>query len=299
VRIALAICFLTTVFSSLTTGESAAPTFHSSVSEVHLNFFATDENGNAVHDLTPHDFALVDEGFVIRDFHSFSATHELNVNVVILVDCSESVLHSFRNEMTGMLELLSRTRWSPGDELSVISFRNTEATLVCGSDCLDRPFDDWLSSLHPGGATPLYDALVSTGHWLREKHHSQSNLIVILISDGMDNISRYSALDAVQSVLASDARIYSLDLNNPDAALRDMAAMRNLAEATGGRYFHLSDGAVRIVRSIIDDQRASYTLTYQPLTRKPGLHSVGIFPAHNLHLQFHSRRFYTFGDTTP
>jgi VWFA-related protein len=290
---------LATLFNSLTTGENAAPTYRSSASEVRLTFFATNETGQVVSNLTAQDFAVVDEGVVIRDFRSFSPTNITNVNVVILVDCSESVLRAFHKEMSGLLELISRTRWADGDEVSVIAFHDAGFTVLCGGTCLKQPTDALFSSLHPRGATPLYDALVSTADWLRRPGQPRVGSVVIVLSDGVDTISRNSALDAMQAMLASYARIYSLDLNSPSAAFRDIAALRNLADATGGRYFHLSDGAVKIISSVIDDQRASYALTYQLQSHKPGFHSVGIFPAHNLHLRFHSRRFYYYEDLKP
>jgi len=298
VRIALAMCLLATLFNSLTTGENAGPTYHATASEVRLNFFATDETGRVISKLTPQDFAVVDEGTVIRDFRSFLPSNQSNVNVVMLVDCSESVLHAIGKEMSGLRDLISRTHWTDGDEVSILSFHNADLAVVCRS-CLAQPTESLLPQLHPSGATPLYDALVSTADWLGNNRQPHLSPVLILLSDGKDTVSRNSFVDATQAVVNSDARIYSLDLNGRGSPFLDSAPLRNLAEATGGRYFHLSDGAVRIVSGVIDDQRASYTVTYALQSRKLGLHSVGIFPTRNLHLQFHSRRFYYYGNSQP
>jgi VWFA-related protein len=291
-------CLLATLFNSLTTGENAGPTYHSTASEVRLSFFATDLTGSAVGNLTSRDFAVVDEGVVVRDFRSFVPSDETNLNVVLLVDCSESVMHAFHKEMTGLMDLISQTRWADGDEVSIISFRDTNLAVVCSRNCLTQPVADLLSQVHPG-TTPLYDALLSTADWLGNNRQSHQSPVLILLSDGKDTVSRSSFIDATQALVGTDARIYSLDVNSRGSPYRDTFVLRNLAEATGGRYLRLSDGAVRIIGGVIDDQRASYTVTYALQSRKTGLHSVGIFPTRNLHLQFHSRRFYYYGGTTP
>jgi VWFA-related protein len=291
-------CLLATLFNSLTIGENAGPTYHATASEVRLDFFATDKSGRVIGNLTPQDFAVVDEGTVIREFRSFVPSGQTNVNVVLLVDCSESVLHAFEKEMSGLMDLMSRAHWTEGDEVSILSFRNTDLAVVCRS-CLTQPTESLLPQMHPSGSTPLYDALVSTADWLGNHRQPHLRPVLILLSDGKDTVSRNSFVDATQAVLSSDARIYSLDLNGRGSPFLDSAPLMNLAEATGGRYFHLSDGAVRIVSGVIDDQRASYTVTYALQNRTVGLHSVGIFPTRNLHLQFHSRRFYYYGSSQP
>ena len=59
--------------STLTSShESSGVTYHHSVSEVRLVFFATDERNHSVNDLQKNDFAVVDDEAIIRDFRSFA-----------------------------------------------------------------------------------------------------------------------------------------------------------------------------------------------------------------------------------
>ena len=97
-------------------------TYHSTASEVRLVFFATDEHNHAVESLQRHDFAVVDDGMVIRDFRSFTRFPAMRLDVVVLCDSSESVLPHFKEQMADVLQLISQWPWNPEDSVSVLSF---------------------------------------------------------------------------------------------------------------------------------------------------------------------------------
>jgi hypothetical protein len=56
--------------------SSSFPTFHSTVSEVRVTFFATNEDHHALAALSPSDFAIVDNDRVVRNFRSFIHSDE-------------------------------------------------------------------------------------------------------------------------------------------------------------------------------------------------------------------------------
>src|SRR5450755_1100068 len=101
-------------------GDGPSFTYHSASSEVRLVFFATDER-NRLMNVEKGDFAVVDNGMVIRDFRSFTRSAALNLDLVVLIDASESVLQS-EQETRDILELISCWPWSPEDKISVLSF---------------------------------------------------------------------------------------------------------------------------------------------------------------------------------
>src|ERR1700690_1768459 len=93
--------------------ETANLTYRSSGSEVRLVFFATDQHHRAVTDLQEDDFAVIDDERVIRRFRSFTHSVPLNLDVVVLIDASESVLPQLPKEVTNVLQLLSEWPWAP------------------------------------------------------------------------------------------------------------------------------------------------------------------------------------------
>jgi hypothetical protein len=71
-------------------------TYRRAVEEVRLTFVATDEHNHRVDTLRKNDFAVVDDEAIIRDFRSFGRSGVMSLEVVILVDSSESVLPRFQ-----------------------------------------------------------------------------------------------------------------------------------------------------------------------------------------------------------
>jgi len=67
---------------------SGLPKYRSTVSEVRVTFFATDENNHPLATLTKSDFAVVDNERVVRNFRSLTHSDESSLDVVALVDLS-------------------------------------------------------------------------------------------------------------------------------------------------------------------------------------------------------------------
>ena len=76
--------------------ELSNVTYRSTASEVRLVFFATDEHNHAI-ERFENDFAVVDDGMVIRDFRSFTRSSSIKLDVIVLCDSSESVYRIFNS----------------------------------------------------------------------------------------------------------------------------------------------------------------------------------------------------------
>src|SRR5271166_6247614 len=94
--------------ASRSSAESPGPTYRSTVSEVRLTFFATDERNHSADTLQKNDFAVVDNERVVRDFRSFSVSSETKLDVVVLIDSSQSVLPHFKDEISNVLQLVGQ-----------------------------------------------------------------------------------------------------------------------------------------------------------------------------------------------
>ncbi|MGA6985423.1 MAG: hypothetical protein WBZ01_05190 [Terriglobales bacterium] len=88
--------------------ESANLAYRSTVSEVRLVFFAADENNHTVEDLQKDDFVVIDDERVIRDFRSFNRSALTKLDVIVLIDSSDSVLSHFRQEIADVVQLISQ-----------------------------------------------------------------------------------------------------------------------------------------------------------------------------------------------
>lgn len=272
--------------------ESSASTYRSSASEVRLVFFATDEHNHPVEGLQQDDFAVVDNERVIRDFRSFSRADLIKLDVVVLIDASESVLPHFKEEIADLHQLISQSPWNPEDRLSVLSFSGMGAQIVCSGDCRSLFIADRIASLSAGGATPLFDALEVTAKILIERKQPDVWQVIILFSDGDDTISKAPFHEALEKIQASEAQIYVVDLNSLGQASNGTAILQRIADDSGGRYLGIGQGDVEVFNSVISDLHSARLVTYALPESGSTFHSVRILPTHNLTLQFRCRRGY-------
>jgi len=273
-------------------GDRPEYTYRTGVSEVRLTFAATDQNDHGVATLQATDFAVVDKGVIVRDYQSFSRTDYTKLQLVILLDSSESVSRKFRREITDAIELLSRTSGVPEENISLLSFQNAKPLVLCAGNCRAIHAEDQLPSTQAAGVTPLYDSVTFASEFLAQRGDAQTEKALILFSDGQDTVSLRSFGDALDAAIRNDVRIYSIDLGG--GALPGTSILQAFATATGGRYISASSGASRALDLLLEGFRASYTVTYRLPTHARGFHDIRILATHNLNLQFRSRSGYYF-----
>jgi len=303
-----------------TNDSSSVPNYRSNVSEARVTFFATDENNHAIVTLTKSDFAVVDSERVLRNFRSFMHSDETSLDVVVMVDLSESVAPRVRAAIGDVLRLVAREQSIPDDNISVLSFGGTPArtlggsvggltpAILCTSGCRVSDSLASLLAVKSGGSTPLFDAVIFGADFVSQHRRvgGRDNVrpVLILFSDGYDTISLHSASEALQAAQDAGALIYSVDMGKTDRGKAENSSLgniflRQISDATGGRYFSLSprfsqEDAAEVLNAVLGDLRASYVVTYDLPSHEPGFHSLRLLPTHNLNLTFHSRSGYDY-----
>jgi VWFA-related protein len=267
-------------------------TYHSSASEVRLVFFASDEHNRAVEELQKDDFAVVDDERVIRKFRSLTRPAPGNLNLVLLIDSSNSVGAQFQQEATDVLQLVAQWPWRPEDDISVFSFSGLEAHLICSADCRSMSISDQISSLPQGGATPLFDALEVAAHRIVERRQPDAWPVIVLFSDGEDTISKASFHDALEQISASAAQVYTVDVSSDERPSPGGAVLQELADDFAGRRLRIGEGVTTVFNQVMDDLHSARVVTYALPESSSAFHSVRILPTHNLNLQFRCRRGY-------
>jgi VWFA-related protein len=291
-----------------TNDSSTLPTYRSVVSQVQVSFFATDENSRPFAALTKSDFAVVDNGLVIRNFRSFTAADENALDVVALVDLSESVAPRLRGAIREVEQLVAREQSIADDNVAVLYFgaesggtsgRTSVAAsgeirpaILCASGCSASGSVSRLLTVKSGGTTPLLDALIFASDFISHHRRAGARPVLILFSDGNDTISLHSAREALDAVVAGGALVYSVDTGKPANPSAGSMFLRQASDASGGRYFSLQDGVDNVLSAVLEDLRASYVVTYDLPSRQAGFHSLRLMPTHNVNLRFHSRNRY-------
>ncbi|MGD0215667.1 MAG: VWA domain-containing protein [Terriglobales bacterium] len=289
---------------------SGVPTYRSTVSEVRITFFATDENNRPLENVTKSDFAIVDNEQVVRNFRSFAHSQETALDVVVLVDLSESVAPRVRGAISDVLQLVAREQSIADDNISVLSFGGTFGTpaslrpaILCSSGCRASDSGSRLLAVKSGGVTPLFDALMFAADFIADHRRPGRNdvrPVLLLFSDGCDTISLHSASEALQAAQGTGALIYSVDMGRTEIPSPGSTFLRRLSEATGGRYFPLAlrnspqENAAAVLNAVLEDLRASYVVTYDLPSYQAGFHSLRLLPTHKLNFTFHSRNGYDY-----
>ena len=272
--------------------ESSGVTYHHSVSEVRVVFFATDERNHSVNDLQKNDFAVVDDDAIIRDFRSFSRADLINLDVIVLIDSSQSVLPRLAQEVSDVQQLISQWPWRSGDKVSVVSFSGMQTRLVCSEDCLSSFSADRIYSLPKGGATPLFDALKKAAGILDGRAKPDVWRVIVLFSDGDDTISAASLKEALGAIQTTEAQVYAVDNGISGQPSNGTAILQKIATESGGRYLRIKDGAANVFKSVMDDLHSARVVTYALPAADTDFHSIRILPTHNLKLQFRCRGGY-------
>jgi Ca-activated chloride channel family protein len=119
----------------------------------------------------------------------------------------------------------------------------------------------FLRSIHDGmirnNATAIGDGLALAVSKLKDSE--AKSRVVVLLSDGENNAGRLEPMQAAEIARALGVRVYTISVGRPAGppgsarAGFDTTDLRNIAQVTGGQYFHASnEEALRRVYAEID-----------------------------------------------
>lgn len=230
-----------------TANDPPAATYRATVSEVRVRLFTTDERNHSVDTVRKDDFAIVDGDMVVREFRSLSRSDETALDVVVMVDASESVTPRFRASLDDVLQLLAQRQVADDGNISLRSFAGLQSVMICTRDCRGDAARQNLLAVRPAGATPLFDALAYGAKFISGRRAPGVRPVMILFSDGDDTISKTSSEDALRAVIASGTLLYTIDRNRPVDSSYGSGALQRMADATGGRYFSIREGPANVL----------------------------------------------------
>lgn len=230
-----------------------------------------DRRGAIVSGLEDSAFKVMEDG-AERPIRSFSQ-EDAAVSLGIVLDLSGSMAGYLGAAKDSVRALLRDA--NPGDEI----FLNGVSTAPAAYSTFEDSFTETLrrvESQSAGGKTALVDTICDSLKELRSGVHSRKALIVI--SDGMDNHSRYTSEELRRQWEETDAQIYTIatvaflhPIQPPKPSIRSeaqlgQAFLEDIAAKTGGISFAVSKPAdvEKSAQSIGRALRNEYTLGYAP-----------------------------------
>jgi len=285
--------------ASAQSSESQA-TFKSSVDLVSVTAIVRDKKGRVVRTLTPKDF-VVTEGGSPRTIVDLQADDAAPAGVALLVDGSGSMRLGAAIESSHVIcEMILNSLRSERDQAALMSFDTRLLTL--------REFTGEFSTIKTGlhevdafGSTSIYDAIAGSAAAVAKG--TQKRRAVVVITDGADNASAYSAQEVAWIASTIDVPVYVFAVGelNPVTSTPEQSgpAQRNalfeLARATGGDYFFASSPTLvrESTARLLEELRHQYLIAFEPASES-GLRRIEIH-TRNGDLKVRSRKWYSGG----
>jgi VWFA-related protein len=251
-------------------GSSGQQTIKVDVDLVNIYFTVVNKRGRLISGLSCEKFDVFEDG-VPQVITHFSQETDVPLRLVLLMDTSGSIRDRLTLEQQAAAAFFQATLRPERDKAAVVTFDS-------GVDLRQDYTDD--SSLLAqavfriiaGGGTRLYDALALV---IEEKLTDVAERkVIILLTDGKDNISANSQQDVIDVARRYAVTIYAISMNAFRNLLDDSSVsdgrLEVLAEETGGQAFFpntLKDVIASLSR-ISNELRSQYTLAYRSSNRK-------------------------------
>jgi Ca-activated chloride channel homolog len=247
---------------------SEEPAFRADSTLVLVPVTVVDRRGAFVNGLASDAFTLTEDG--VRQRISSFSEEDTPVSMGIVLDLSGSMKGVLGAAKESLRALMNDA--NPADE----AFLNAVSARPRAYSGFTQDFDQVLSRIaseDAGGNTALFDTICASLKQLRSGVYTRKALLVI--SDGMDNHSRYSKQELLEQALESGAQIYTIAVGNPPPASkpielleerRGLLFLDELAAKTGGISFivrgrtDIREAAASIGQAL----RNQYTIGYVP-----------------------------------
>jgi Ca-activated chloride channel homolog len=227
-----------------------------------------DSRGIAVTNLKLEDFELRVDGQ--PNTISEISRADTPVRMAMLFDNSGSLTESRDFEKRAAVKFF-RNVLRPLDQAAVFSV-STDVVLVEPLTNDTRRLELTIDSFgKPEGATSLFDGIIQAGAYL---HPYPGRRVIVIVSDGVDTVSRADFDTTLQRALADDCQIYVVQTGlYENANLRALAAERRMQEftaQTGGAVYipKTADDLDDAFAQIAADLAQQYILSYYPAQDK-------------------------------
>jgi VWFA-related protein len=276
-----------------------AAAFQADVDLVNVDFTVRDAQGVLVRDVSNEDLRIFEDG-VEQQAEYFSREDEDNVTMGLLLNgCVDPT------EGVAVTRTFLRESMRDGDRALVVclcfymeevcpltsSKRDLDFSLVNLRKILNfSPVRIDVKTPNPVIQYPFNAAFRTIVE--RRLRGLGGRKAVVLIGDGVDSGSGFSAEEAVRSLQQANIRLYGLELEGSSSYWRKKGYENHvpqIASGTGGRVLRLADTSLDdAVREIGDELRTSYTLGYVSNNRsgKKGFRKIEIVsrnPDHVVH----------------
>jgi Ca-activated chloride channel homolog len=297
--------------------QRSSQTIRTNVNLVDVLFTVLNRRNKLVPELDKNDFKILDDN-VPQDIRYFSKQTDLPLRIGMLLDTSNSIRDRIKFEQDAATNFLFSVLRRGRDEAFVMTFDDEPQVLQGFTGDAGRLRDE-ISRTRAGGGTAVYDAIYNAcdnelSHPPRPPGDQPDVVrrVMVLISDGDDNLSTHTRAEAVEKAQLASVVIYTISTSTQWVSLDDPERsktgsrkyhltdgdriLQDLAEETGGRAFfpyHVDD-LDQSFQDIGDELRNQYSITYNPanFVANGKYHKIRIETPQHSGYQIRARRGY-------
>jgi Ca-activated chloride channel family protein len=211
----------------------------------------TDRMDRPVTTLAKDQFCVLEDG-VEQQITSFSQ-EDASISLGLLIDSSGSMKNRIESTVEALRLLFQTT--IPGDEFFVVQFADV-ARLLGGFTNDPDEIHRRLGFVQAQGWTALLDAIALSHHQMKSAMNTRK--VLLILSDGNDNNSRFSEGEFRNLLAESDLRVYGIGLAHRPRLLQQLAEQTGGNVLTARNVSELPDVVERLSREI----RTQYLLGY-------------------------------------
>lgn len=236
------------------------------VDEVQVPVTVSDPLGRFVTGLDQDAFEVYEDK-VKQKIISFGS-EDAPLSIGIVFDTSASMGSKLERSRLSVAEFFKTA--NPEDEAFLVEFSDRPQLVVPMTHNLED-IQNQLTFTQSKGRTALLDGVYLALSTMKKARNPRKALIVI--SDGGDNSSRYTATEVRNLVREADVQIYSIGIYEGGASrgrtpeeLSGPEMLRDLAEPTGGRHFEVDNlqELPDVAAKIGIELRNQYVIGYSP-----------------------------------
>lgn len=255
--------------------------FRASAQMVLVPVTVTDHNGKTIDGLASKNFTILDDQKPQQIVSFVKEDAPCSVGLVLDVSGSmRNILSSVKDVTRAFFDAAN-----PEDEFLLLTV-STQPETISGFTTDIGALEKSIEVQRPGGVTALIDTVYLALSRMREAKRPRRALLIL--SDGLENHSRYSKTELMRVALEADVQVYTIVVDNPSAGASGNAALfrpslvakpwdraperqgpqqlQELSAKTGGLHFlvrtyaEAKEAAIKAGRAMRDE----YVIGYQP-----------------------------------
>lgn len=226
-----------------------------------------DNMNRPVMDLQKENFGIFEDD-AQQQIRSFSAEDE-PISIGLILDVSGSMTNKIDTERAAVAEFFKNA--NPQDDYFVISLASHPQLIADTTESLED-IQRKLAMVIPGGYTSLLDAIYLGAAKMHGARYQRRALLII--SDGWDNQSHYTAREIKSLVQESDVLVYAIGIfdSMPVPVLKTLdeklgqRLLVDITEASGGRTIAADkrEKVPEMAAAISRELRQRYVIGYKP-----------------------------------